>query len=66
MTDNQLKLEILRLALDAARETMYARRTEAENAWSHRVVEAPFPKLPTLDLGEAVTAYQTLMEAIRK
>lgn len=65
MTDNQLKLEVLRLALDTARETMYARRTEVENAWQHRVAETPFPKLPTLDLGEVVTVYQTLMGAVK-
>ena len=66
MTDNQLKLEVLRLALDIARETMYARRTEVENAWQHRVTETPFPKLPTLDLEEAVITYNTLMGAVRK
>ena len=66
MTDNQLKLEVLRLALDTARETMYARRTEVENGWSHRVAETPFPKLPTLDLAEAVTTYKTLMGAMNK
>ena len=66
MTDNQLKLEVLRLALDTARETMYARRTEMENGWQHRVTEMPFPKLPSLDLGEAVTTYNVLMEAVRK
>jgi hypothetical protein len=65
MTDNQLKLEVLRMALDTARETMYARRTEVENGWAHRVTETPYPRLPTLDLGEVVTVYQTLIGAVK-
>ena len=64
MTDNQLKLEVLRLAIDVARETMFARRTEVENAWSHRIVEAPYPKLPTIDINEIVNTYNTLMGAV--
>lgn len=66
MTDNQLKLEVLRMASEFSRETMYARRTELENAWQHRVTETPYPKLPTVDLTETVNAYHVLMEAIRK
>lgn len=65
MTDNQLKLEMLKLAIDMARETMFARRTEVENAWSHRIVEAPYPKLPTIDAEEVVKNFAILMEAIR-
>lgn len=65
MTDNQLKLEMLKLAIDMARETMFARRTEVENAWSHRIVEAPYPKLPTIDTAEVVKNFAILMEAIR-
>ena len=66
MTDNGLKLEILKLAFDTARETMYARRTEVENAWQHRVMEVPYPKLPIIDTEEVVNIYNTLMGAVRK
>lgn len=64
MTDNQLKLEILKLAIDVAKETMFARRAEVENAWSHRVVEAPYPKLPTVDTKEVVKTYDVFMKAV--
>jgi len=66
MTDNQLKLEVLKLAINITTETVYARRLEVENGWQHRTAEVPFPKLPTLDLGEAVTTYKILMGAMDK
>ena len=64
MTDNQLKLEALKLAIDMARETMFARRTEVENAWSHRVMEVSYPKLPTIDTEEVVKNFAILMQAL--
>ena len=64
MTDNQLKLEVLRMASEFARETMYATRMSLENAWNHRVTETPFPKLPGVDVGETIKIYHKLMNAV--
>lgn len=64
MTDNQLKIELLKLAIDVARETMFAKRTVIENRWQTRTAEEPFPDVPGIDHKEIVKVYNTLMKAV--
>ena len=65
MTDNQLKLEVLKLAIDGAREAMFAERIVLENRWQARTTEEAFPELPGIDVGKIVAAYEALMGALK-
>ena len=64
MTDNELKTELLRVAVDIARENMFAKRTSAENRYERRMEESPYPDLPGLNLDEIILNYDALIKVV--
>lgn len=64
MTDNQFKIEVLKMALEIARETMYNSRAVIEGRWERRTTEEEFPELPSLSVQEVVNNYRTIMNNV--
>jgi hypothetical protein len=65
MTDNELKFKVLDMAMDVARENMFAKRQTVENRWQH-APGSPYPDLPTIDMNDVFHAYNFMMDAISK
>lgn len=68
MTDNELKVEALRVAVEIARESMFARRITAENRWESRSMTSgiqSFPDLPGIELDEVIKNYTAIVRTMR-
>jgi hypothetical protein len=63
MNDNELKLQVLEVAVDIARENMFARRMTQENRFERRTLGGEYPELVGLQIAEIVENYHTLMNA---
>ena len=67
MTDNELKLKVLEMAMDVARENMFAKRQTVENRWQHsQLTPTQYPDLPTIDMNDVFHSYNFMMGAISK
>ena len=64
MTDNELKLEVLKVSLDLARENTFSKRGALVSKWESRTEEAPYPDLPQISLDEVVLNYVQFMSVI--
>ena len=69
MTDNELKFKVLEMAMDVARENMFAKRQTVENRWQHsrpQLAPTQYPDLPTIDMNDVFHAYNSMMDTISK
>jgi hypothetical protein len=64
MTDNELKIEVMKFALDIARESMYTKRGNLENEYERRTEDRTHYVLPSIDVGEVTSVYKTLLHCI--
>ena len=67
MTDNALKLKVLEMAMDVARDNMFNKRNTIENRWNRSELSGiPFPDLPDVEVDTAILIYVRLMDTIKK
>lgn len=67
MTDNELKFKVLEMAMDVARDNMFAKRQTVENRWQHsQLTPTQYPNLPEIEVDTAILIYVRLMDAINK
>jgi len=64
MTDNELKFKVLEMAMDVARENMFAKRQTVENRWQ-QLSGTKYPDLPTIDMNDVFNAYNLMMDTIK-
>jgi hypothetical protein len=60
MTDNELKIEVMKFALDIARESMYTKRGNLENEYERRTEDKTLYVLPSIDVDEVTAVYKKL------
>jgi hypothetical protein len=64
MTDNELKIEVMKFALDIARESMYTKRGNLENEYERRTEDKTLYVLPSIDVDEVTSVYKKLLYSI--
>ena len=64
MTDNELKIEVMKFALDIARESMYTKRVNLENEYERRTEDKTLYVLPSIDVDEVTAVYKKLLYSI--
>lgn len=64
MTDNELKVEAMRLAMDIARENMFAKRQTLESRWESRTTAEVYPDLPGTNVEEVLLNYTLIAKAL--
>ena len=64
MTDNELKIEVMKFSLDIARESMYTKRCNLENEYERRTEDKTLYVLPSIDVDEVTAVYKKLLYSI--
>lgn len=64
MTSNEVNLEVLRLAIDIARDNAYARRGAAMEQWERRTDEQPAPGPAVIDIEEVKQLYHEFQDLV--
>jgi len=61
MSEN-VKLTLMNIALDIARETMFAKRQYEENTWEQSERKGDYPSIPSIDIKELTAVYDILVK----
>lgn len=65
MTSDEMNLEVLKLALDIARDNIYARRAVVKDQWERRTGEQSVPGPFVIDTKEVEQVYHVLRDLVK-